>query len=460
MSNQPYHSNILNYMKKLSYQFSGLLLIISIVFLSYSCKKDPTLAELETVAVTSVTRTSASTGGNISNDGGSSVSSRGVCWNTSENPTTNNNKTSNGSGSGAFTSELTQLTPGEKYYVRAYATNEAGTSYGDQLSFTTAEIQLATLSTAAIGSITANSAIGGGNITDDGGGSITGRGICWSTTLSPTIQDNHTDDGSGTGTYSSSMTGLSPETYYYVRSYAINSAGTAYGNEISFSTGKITDADGNEYTTVEIGTQVWFVEDLETTTLYDGTKLKAENDIPLVTDNTEWSNLSSSAYCWYNNDQETYGSNGTLYNWYAVNSGKLCPDGWHVATNSDWIVMIQFLIDNGYNYDGSTNTPISENKVAKALASSSGWTSSANTGAVGNNDFPGKINVTGFTGKPSGYRRYDGEFRDYGNYGYWWTSTSYSTEFAHYYEMIYSWDQVDYYEWDKRNGYSVRCVKD
>ena len=106
------------------------------------------------------------------------------------------------------------------------------------------------------------------------------------------------------------------------------------------------------------------------------------------------------------------------------------------------------------------DTPISENRLAKAISSASGWSVSANTGAVGNNDYPDKIHVLGFNAKAAGYRRYDGTFLDNGDFAYWWTSTSYSNEYAHYYTVSYSSDQVDYYEWDKRNGYSVRCVKD
>ena len=447
-------------MKRIFYRLPVIILAAGITFLCSSCKKDPTIASLVTSSISSISRTSASTGGDITSDGGAPIISRGVCWATVENPTTSNSKTSDGSGTGTFTSELTDLSPGTMYYVRAYASNEAGTAYGDQLSFTTNDIQVPVLTTAAVGSITSSAALAGGEITDDGGGAVTQRGVCWGTEGTPTLQDNYTSDGVGTGSFTSTIDGLSPETDYFVRAYAVNSAGTSYGNEISFTSGKITDADGNEYTTVEIGTQLWLVENLKTTTLNDGTKMKAGTDVPLVTGNTEWSNLNTPAYCWYNNDEETYATYGPLYNWYAVNSGELCPAGWHVASNSDWAAMLQYLIDNGFNYDETTGTPISENKVAKALAASSGWTASNNTGAVGNDDYPAKINITGFTARPSGYRRYDGVFLDIGDYGNWWTSTSFSSEYAHYYVMIYNWDQVDYYEWDKRNGYSVRCVKD
>jgi len=448
-------------MKRIIYISLTAITVVSTILLYSSCKKDPALPSVTTKNATSITRTSASSGGEVTADGRAEVIERGVCWNTTENPTTSQNKTSSGAGTGSFTIELTQLTPGTTYYIRAYATNSAGTAYGNQVSFSTGDIVVATLTTEAISSFTSSSAVSGGTITDDGGGDITSRGVCWSTVTGPTIGDNKTEDGSGTGSFTSNITGLDHETEYFLRAYAENSAGIAYGNEVSFTTDQVKDIDGNAYTTVDIGTQVWMVENLRTTKLNDGTKLKADNDIPLITDNTTWTSLSTPAYCWYENDEETYGSYGPLYNWYAVNTGNLCPDGWHVASKSEWDAMLQYLIDNGYNYDGTTNTPISENKLAKAMASASGWTSSVNTGTPGNTDYPDKINATGFSARPGGYRSAtNGSFFDRNAHGYWWTSSSSNDDDAHCYSIFNSWDQVDYWEFGKKYGLSVRCVKD
>lgn len=449
-------------MKKVVYFSVITMLFISIIFSTYSCKEDPGLPSVSTSAVTDISRTAASSGGNVTDDGGAAVTSRGVCWDSEENPTIDKNSSSDGSGMGTFTSTITQLTPGTEYYVRAYAENEVGIVYGNQRTFSSGAIVTATVSTKTIESVTSTGAITGGDITDDGGGNITARGVCWSTGQSPTIDDSKTTDGSGSGSFTSELTGLNYDTEYYVRAYATNSAGTAYGNELSFTTEPLKDADGNTYSTVEIGSQVWMVENLRTTTLHNGTKLKAENEILLVTDNTTWINMTTPAYCWYENDEDTYGSYGPLYNWYAVNSGNLCPAGWHVASNNEWEAMLQYLIDNGYNYDGSTNTPISENRLAKALASATGWTASINTGTPGNDDYPEKINVTGFTARPAGNRSAtNGNFFDRNDTGYWWTSTPYDDEMAHGYVIISHWDQVDpYWEFDKKYGMSVRCVKD
>jgi hypothetical protein len=214
-----------------------IILLISSTLILTSCKKKPTLPVVTTASVTAITQTTATSGGNVTGDGGAEVTSRGVCWNTSENPTISNSKTSDGKGTGSFTSNLTSLTPGTKYYVRAYATNEAGTGYGNQVSFTSGEIVLATVSTTSVTSITGTTAVSGGNITSDGGGQITARGVCWGPDANPATDNDKTSDGTGTGSFTSNITGLTAGATYHVRAYAINSAGTAYGNDREFTTG-------------------------------------------------------------------------------------------------------------------------------------------------------------------------------------------------------------------------------
>ena len=200
-----------------------------------------TLASITTSSISSITQTTATGGGNISSDGGSAVISRGVCWsNTTSSPTISNSRTIDGSGIGSFTSSLTGLSPNTTYYVRSYATNGVGTSYGTVWQFTTSAATLASITTSSISSITQTTALSGGNITSDGGATITSKGICWSnTTSTPTTSNSNTTAGSGTGSFSAPMTTLQPNTTYYVRSYAINSAGTAYGNTVSFTTANV-----------------------------------------------------------------------------------------------------------------------------------------------------------------------------------------------------------------------------
>ncbi|CAM3774750.1 DUF1566 domain-containing protein [Flavobacterium gelidilacus] len=194
---------------------------------------------MTTNSVSNIMQTTATSGGNSTGDGGASITSRGVCWsNTTSSPSINNSKTIDGSGIGSFTSNLTSLLPGTTYYVRAYATNSAGTAYGTAKIFTTSSATIPTgITTFNSSSISQNTATNGGSIATDGGSSITSRGVCWSTTTtSPTIANSKTINGSGTGSFSSSLTGLNPNTTYYVRAYATNNIGTAYGNSTSFTT--------------------------------------------------------------------------------------------------------------------------------------------------------------------------------------------------------------------------------
>ncbi len=205
--------------------------------LTFTTLSNPVLPTVTTTSVTNITQTTATSGGNVTSDGGATVTARGVCWNTSSNPTTANNHTTDGSGTGTFVSSLTGLTANTLYYVRAYATNSIGTAYGNELTFTTLPNPvLPTVTTTAVTNITQTTASSGGNVTSDGGATVTVRGVCWNTSSGPTTANSHTIDGSGTGTFVSNLTGLNPNTLYYVRAYATNSVGTAYGNEVTFTT--------------------------------------------------------------------------------------------------------------------------------------------------------------------------------------------------------------------------------
>jgi len=192
---------------------------------------------LTTTAVTSILGATATSGGNITADGGASVTVRGVCWSTTTGPTIANSTTSNGTGTGVFTSNLTGLTIGTTYYVRAYATNSIGTAYGNEVSFTT--LTIPTLTTTAITNITTTTATSGGNITSNGGANVTARGVCWSTSPAPTTANSRTSNGTGSGVFTSNITGLTTGVTYYVRAYATNTYGTAYGNELSFTTNSV-----------------------------------------------------------------------------------------------------------------------------------------------------------------------------------------------------------------------------
>ncbi len=416
---------------------------------------------LTTSSVVSITQTTAISGGNISSDGGMIILERGICWSTYPNPTIDDNKTSDGTGTGEFTSTLTNLSPGTTYYLRAYATNNVGTAYGMEVTFTTSDLQTPTLTTSSVVSITLTTAVSGGNISSDGGMIILERGVCWSTDPNPTIDDNKTSDGTGTGEFTSTLTNLSPGTTYYLRAYATNSVGTAYGEVVSFTTKVLPEnsffdsRDGNVYQSVAIGSQVWMAENLKY--------------LPVVHSNVEFysqGNSSQPGYGVYGYDgsdfataksQENYTTYGVLYNWYAVNTGKLCPTGWHVPSDAEWTTLENYLTANGYNYDGTTTG----NKIAKAMASSSGWEISSKEGTIGNNDYPQKQNASGFTALPGGKRDFDGDFSKVGDYGYWWSSTEIFEYYA-YRRFLYSGFKYLGHDTggNKEDGYSVRCLKD
>lgn len=195
----------------------------------------PVKPTLTTAAITAITGNSASAGGNVTVTGGATVTARGVCYGLSPNPTVASSKTIDGDGSGAFVSALTGLNGNTKYYLRAYATNSAGTGYGPEVSFTTL-VDLPVVTTTTVTEITKTTAVSGGNVSYDGGGAVTERGIVWGMNADPTITGNKLITGSGTGVFVSNLTNLDKFTTYHVRAYAINSAGVAYGSEIQFTT--------------------------------------------------------------------------------------------------------------------------------------------------------------------------------------------------------------------------------
>lgn len=200
-----------------------------------SCQ-DNELPILTTSEVKNITATTATCGGFISNSGSSDVIQRGVCWSIAPNPKISDNKTIDAAGTGEFISTLTGLAANTTYYIRAYATTKNGTTYGIQMSFITLS-GIIGLSTSPATDITATSATFGGNIDIDGGAAITERGICWSINPNPTINIvTKTINGSGLGTFTANLSELQPATRYYVRSYATNSVGTIYGNEVTFAT--------------------------------------------------------------------------------------------------------------------------------------------------------------------------------------------------------------------------------
>lgn len=190
---------------------------------------------ISTTTATNIKSTDAVAGGNVTFDGYSLVTTRGICLSTTPNPTITNTKIESGQGMGTFSVVLTNLKPQTTYYIRAFATNKLTTSYGNEFTFKTATPALAQLTTTTP-TYNSNSAVSGGNITSDGNSTITARGVCWSTSPAPTINDDKTNDGIGSGNFTSNLSNLKPNTTYYLRAYATNVLGTVYGGELTFTT--------------------------------------------------------------------------------------------------------------------------------------------------------------------------------------------------------------------------------
>ena len=275
-------------------------------------------------------------------------------------------------------------------------------------------------------------------IQNKGGSKIKTSGVVWSTSRNPTVSlsTKTVDTMSVVNTYNSVITGLLPATTYYVRAYATNSDGTGYGSELSFTTMpaqvNVTDADGNSYNTVTIGTQVWFASNLRTTRYNDGTY------IPKVADEMTWTGLTTPGYCWYSNDSITYANyTGALYNFHTVNTGNLCPTGWHVPTEADWMTLATTL--------GGATTAGGELKEAGITH----WLS-PNTGAT---------NSSGFTALPGGLRVYMGPFSGIGQSANFWSSSRISVDPTSITLGTGAADMMLQMSFDKM-GMSVRCLKD
>jgi hypothetical protein len=224
--------------RSISYLFFAGILVL---FQFCEQETDPKLPEVTTTEVTEVGQFTATSGGKVASDGEATVIVRGVCWSSTTLPTIEDDKTEDGSGKGNFISSMTGLTNGTNYLVRAYAINKVGVAYGNQIEFKTSPTPtIPTVTTTIASNITLSSASSGGNVTSDGNSPVTARGVCWGTSTGPTINDNKTSDGTGEGEFASTLTSLSVGTTYYVRAYATNAIGTAYGNEISFSPNSIT----------------------------------------------------------------------------------------------------------------------------------------------------------------------------------------------------------------------------
>ena len=323
---------------------------------------------------------------------------------------------------------------------------------------------LPTVTTMSVTSVTGTTAQCGGFISSDGGASITERGVCWGVSAHPTTAGNHTSDGTGAGSFVSNLYDLQSGTTYYVRAYATNSVGTAYGNDVTFVTSTPTidgeacpgmptvmDVDGNVYNTVAIGQQCWMKENLRATQFADGTAIP-------------WSSSNSTVPVRYNpgGNASNVSTYGYLYNWYAVMNGNassnsnpspvqgVCPSGWHVPSNMEWSQLTGYVSAfTDFQCDNNAQN------IAKALAATTNWTAIGSIlCAVGYNT--NNNNATGFSALPAGTRT-----GSVGSDAYFWTCTQSDVGTA--YAMRFSYDSPSLTvsaDNAKTAGFAVRCVSD
>jgi len=351
---------------------------------------------------------------------------------------------------------ITTLSNGKQYAFAVNAVNSVG------------EGSLSTVATATPSATPTVPAAPTISSATPGDGSVT---VSWNTVNSATsynlyyLEGSTVDKSNGTKiagitSLSRTVTSLSNGTPYAFALCAVNIVGEsdisiaktatpkAASNLWVVTDSSLTDPDGNIYTTVKIGNQVWTVDNLKTTKYNDGIS------IPNVTDNEYWSGLGTGAYCYYGNDIANKEKFGALYNWAAVNTGKLSPYGWRVPTDADWTALENYLIANGYNYDGTTTG----NKIAKSMAAGD-WKTETYKGTVGND--LGTNNKSGFSGLPGGFRLpRDGGFTSQGESAFWWCATKSGGGYAYSRSLNYHYSHLITQSDLGSCGYSVRLVRD
>lgn len=422
-------------MKRLSFLF----LLVGL----FACNKEE-VPTVTTTEVTNIEGTAAICGGTITNEGSSTVLSRGVCWSKDTEPTISGNNTVDGAGAGSFISTITGLEGGTKYFVRAFASNYAGTGYGMTMSFTTlGEIPSATSqnpSNITTTKATFNGIVNANHLSTEvyfEYGLTTSYGSIVQASINPV-------NGSTDIHLSVDISGLIKGISYHYRIVAKNSIGVVYGEDIKFTTyfSSVDDIDGNTYNVVFIGNQVWMADNLRVTKYRNGdiigTTIPATKDI---------SNELTPKYQWsINGDESTTEVYGRLYTWYAVcDNRNICPVGWHLPDETEWTTLV--------NYLGGSSVAGGKMKSTGTLTDQSGLWNYPNLGAT---------NQSGFSATPAGIRGNSMDiFVSLGDYAHYFISNqSLSNTSIECISLSYIGQSCIINAVGKENGISVRCVKD
>jgi len=436
---------------------------LSFLMLSNSCKKEALAPLVETTGISDVGLYSFSVAGNLLETGKEGVIQHGFCWSETPEPEWESDSCvllGSRLQAGEFSSEIKDLAQNTTYHVRAFAVNHVGTAYGEDLKvITDRKLTVPRVHTANVRTVTEYNAVAGGAVRDKGGSEIISYGVCWDTSPDPGIEGDHLSFSEGTGPFFTTINNLELSTLYYVRAFAVNSTGLAYGNEVMFRTNDtpVTDIDGNIYPTVAIGEQVWMTKNLAVTRYADGTP------VPFIPEQEWWDSLrvDEKGYCFYNNSTSNLAIYGALYSWNAAVNGQdsiapevksiqgVCPDGWHLPSDADWKELESYL-----------GMPAQE-------VNSEGW-----RGQIGGKlkstgrDYwlipnEGATNETRFSALPAGDRFPNGEYFNLRYTTIYWTSTSYDSETAWARGLGYLVTTMYRGHEDTKNwGFSVRCVRD
>ncbi|MGE5424980.1 MAG: FISUMP domain-containing protein [Syntrophothermus sp.] len=416
-----------------------LISLLLLTCAAFSCKNPESVVSVlpvvQTHPATGVTSTSAIISGTITETGTGHILRKGFYL--SHDATGDSVLLASG---GNFSYELVSLNSETTYFYRAFAVNDAGTSTGNELYFTTLHSEIPIVITGVIKEVSRTTAVSGGLVSDSGTLPVIARGVCFSTHNDPTIQDPYTTDGTGNGYFTSQIHGLAPRTAYYLRAYATNAHGTGYGKTKSFTTadtnlaGPCAGLDsvvyaGRIYHTVLIGSKCWFRENLNVGNLING-----RFDMVKFNSNIE-------KYC-YNDLESNCDVYGGLYQWDEMmqsveveGTRGICPLTWHIPTRDEWNTMIN-------NYGGIQEAGL-------GLKYNTSWSGSGNG-----------TNRSGFSALAGGYRTLDGTFSGLGDQAGFWSSLRYSNDQSWNFMLSAGNQTVNSQFTNRRMGYSVRCVKD
>ena len=444
---------------------SWLICMFSIILVFQGCQPEeepgPQIV-VETGAIGEIGPTHCEVSGEIYEIGLDGIQQHGFVWSENPDPILETGEVIQlGTTYGAvtFSSTIRNLAPNTTYYVKAFASNGSQTGYGGEKEFVTSSPTIPSVYTSQAYEVGPYSAVSGGAILTDGGSRITSRGVCWST-RPPTINDDCTTDGTGSGSFESELTQLEPYTVYFIRAYATNSLGTAYGETFGLITlwdnSPVEDIDGNQYATFQLGDQVWMAENLKVIHYSDGTP------IDHVESTEEWLGLEkdSKAYASYDNSDLDFVTYGALYTWSAAMNGSassdeypgevqgVCPAGWHLPSDSEWKQLEYDLGMNELDVRDKEWRGYTEGGMLKQEGISL-W------------DEPNYLatNESGFSAIPGGYRKVEGDFLDRGSFAAFWSSTGYEDE-ALMRGLNTKRGSILRENYPKSSGLSVRCVKE